>query len=73
MLNRKANVSTRNPAVNAIEYLTPGLAILWLMLLTQTEVSRPEYLLAGATATIGANLLANLPPLRRRRNRKRDI
>ena len=56
---RIANSYTDNLGVNALSYLTPILALAWLALFSQAEVSRLDYLLVGAIAVITANLLVN--------------
>ena len=59
ILLRKANLVTHNLGVNAMVYMAPIMALLWLFLASQVNVARIDFLLIGAGAIITANLLIN--------------
>lgn len=59
ILLRKANLVTHNLGVNAMIYMAPIMALLWLFLASQVNVARIDFLLIGAGAIITANLLIN--------------
>ena len=56
---RKANLITNNLGVNALSYVTPIVALIWLFLASRVDVARIDFLLIGAAAIIVANLLIN--------------
>ena len=56
---RKANLLTHNLGINAIAYLTPILALLWLLLASRVNVPRLDFLVIGTAAIVAANLLIN--------------
>ena len=58
-LYRLGNLVNRSLGINAITYLSPLLALVWLFAFSQVEVSRVDYLIIGAAAIITANLLIN--------------
>ena len=58
-LYRLGNLINRGLGINAITYLSPLLALVWLFAFSQVEVSRVDYLIIGAAAIITANLLIN--------------
>ena len=58
---RAANLRSRSVAVNLIPQATPALAVGWLLLFDRADVTRPEYLVAGAVAIAIANMLAVRP------------
>ena len=57
----KANLLTRNPAINSLNYLTPVLALVSLFAAAQSGLTppitldKPEYLVAGAAMVTAAN------------------
>ena len=59
ILQRKANLSTRNLGVNALGYAIPILSLIWLWIFSEINVLRPDYLIIGAAAIVTANLLIN--------------
>ena len=59
ILQRKANLSTRNLGVNALGYAIPILSLIWLWIFSEINVLRPDYLILGAAAIVTANLLIN--------------
>lgn len=56
---RKANLLAHNLGINAIAYLTPILALFWLLLASKVNVPRVDYLVIGTAAIVAANLLIN--------------
>ena len=59
---RRANLETKNPAVNALSYGTPVVALAWLAVFTDINVANLEYIVIGASAIIAMNLLLNVDP-----------
>ena len=59
ILQRKANLLTRNLGINALGYAIPILSLIWLWIFSEINVLRPDYLLIGAAAIVTANLLIN--------------
>ena len=59
---RRANLETKNPAVNALAYATPVLALAWLAAFTEVQVANMAYVVIGASAIIAMNLLLNVDP-----------
>ena len=59
VFNRTANIVTKDLGVNAIGYITPLLALVWLYLLWSIEIRQLDYLILGAIAIVTANLLIN--------------
>ena len=57
---RGANLLSDNLGINALIYLVPVLALLWLFLLGWVEVERVEYLLIGVALIVGANVAIGL-------------
>ena len=57
---RKANLIAQNLGVNALIYVAPGLALLWLFLASRSELARPDYLALGGAAIVMANVLIAL-------------
>lgn len=55
----KANFTTDNLGINALNYAIPILSLVWLLLFAQTAVARIDYLVMGAAAIVTANLLIN--------------
>lgn len=62
---RFANLRTDDLGVNALVYLNPVLALIWLALFSDINVARLDYLLIGAAAIVAMNLVLNLDPERR--------
>ena len=56
---RMANSVSTSLGVNAISYTTPIFALVWLLLFSEANVVRVDYLVIGAAAIITANLLIN--------------
>ena len=56
---RAANVLTANLGINAMAYATPLVALLWLLIFSQVNVARFDFLIIGAAAIITTNLLVN--------------
>ena len=56
---RYANLQTTNLGVNAMQYVLPVLALVWLASFATVTVMRPEFLWVGATAVISVNALIN--------------
>ena len=56
---RYANLETTNLGVNAMQYVLPVLALVWLASFATVTVVRPEFLWVGATAVISVNALIN--------------
>lgn len=60
IFNRKGNIIAKDyPDINAIIYITPVLAILWLLLARQIEINRPDMFIIGAVLIIAINLFIN--------------
>ena len=59
MLLRKSNVATDNLGVNALSYITPIVALSWLVVFAEISVARGSYLVIGTIGIIIANLLIN--------------
>lgn len=60
IFNRKGNIIAKNyPDINAIIYITPVLAIFWLLLARQIEINRPDMFIIGAALIIAINLFIN--------------
>ena len=57
---RKANFRAGDLAINALAYATPLLSLLWLFLLWDVGVARPDLLLFGAGAVAVSNTLIAL-------------
>ena len=56
---RKANLITHNLGVNALRYLNPILAIIWLFVFTTTHYGNITYLIIGISFIIISNLSIN--------------
>ena len=59
---RRANLQTRDPAVNALSYTAPVAALGWLAAFSDIDVANKEYLVIGTTAIVAMNLLLNVDP-----------
>ena len=59
---RRANLETKDPAVNALSYATPVVALLWLAAFSEIHVANTEHLVIGTTAIVAMNLLLNVDP-----------
>ena len=57
ILARVALLQTDDLGVNAIGYVTPVLALVWLFAFSRIGVARVDYLYIGAAAIVAANLL----------------
>ena len=57
---RAANLITDNLGVNALLYGAPILSLVWLWWFAQIGVARLDYLLIGASAIVGANVLFHI-------------
>ncbi len=57
---RVANLLATNPAINAIYYLTPILAVLFLFLFGTVDIKRNDFLIIGTIIIVISNLLINL-------------
>ena len=58
---RRAISLTADLGINAMIYLTPLVALLWLGVFSRIDVPHPQYLLIGTCGIIVANLLINTP------------
>ena len=56
---RMSNLVTRDYGVNAINFLEPLLALLWLGLLWDTRIENTDFLVIGVTAVMASNILIN--------------
>ena len=59
MLLRRSNLATDNLGVNALSYMTPLVALSWLLIFAEITVARGSFLVIGTIAIIIANLLIN--------------
>ena len=59
MLLRRSNLATDNLGVNALSYITPLVALSWLLIFAEITVARGSFLVIGTIAIIIANLLIN--------------
>lgn len=59
VLNRTANLLTRQLGINAIGYTTPIFALIWLFIFSETNVVRVDYLVIGTAAILATNILIN--------------
>ena len=57
---RHANLTTTNLAVNALQYVQPVLALVWLTAFATINVVRTDLLWVGAAVVIAANAVINL-------------
>lgn len=62
---RKSNISTRSLEINSIPYITPVLALIWLLLFTRlgqanTSIARLDLFLIGTSIIISVSLLTNI-------------
>ena len=56
---RIANIKTTNLSINALIYLTPVVALIWLAIAGEIKVPHIDWLMIGVAAVITANLLLN--------------
>ena len=54
---RKANTMTDDIGLNALTYLTPVFAFVWLFIFSEVDVVRADYLVLGTIAIIISNML----------------
>ena len=57
---RIANEKSDSLEINSITYITPAIAIIWLLAFNYTEVSRLDLLLLGASLIIAVNIIINI-------------
>ena len=62
---RKANISTKSLEINSIPYITPVLALIWLLLFTRleyanTSIARLDLFVIGTSIIISVSLLTNI-------------
>ena len=57
---RVANLKTDDLGVNALAYVTPLIALIWLWMFSILRVSHLDYLIIGAMGIVAANLLINV-------------
>lgn len=57
---RIANDKSDSLEINSITYVTPAIAIIWLLATNYTEVSRLDLLLLGASLIIAVNIIINI-------------
>lgn len=59
---RSANLQTKDPAINALSYTAPVVALGWLAIFSDIDVANKEFLVIGTTAIVAMNLLLNVDP-----------
>lgn len=65
ILFRMSNTLSTDPAVNAMFYLKPVLALIALTLVTSVDIARGDLVAIGAAAILATNLLINFDPEKR--------
>ena len=54
---RKANLSTIALEINSIRYVTPLLALLWLVIFSDVSIARPDIFVAGTVVVLATNMI----------------
>ena len=65
ILFRMSNTLSADPAINAMFYLKPVLALIVLALVTSVDIARGDFVAIGAAAILVTNLLINFDPEKR--------
>lgn len=61
IFGRKANIITKSPEINSIQYLTPAISLIWLLIFTNISIQRIDLFIIGSVIVIAINLMINIP------------